>query len=281
MEGLLSYQSSLNRAFLLVEEGSTNLRSLSEEDRKAQELKFKVNSGSTEIDPDLVGVLKEFVKSAGHNMTGTDLTIVLIVAALLWASVAGWKAWLDAKTKTAQDDTNSKNIKEILQAGRVASAADVEKMALMTSAIERAMGSQALIETGDEGKQGILRAASKVDNSEIAGLPVSPEVARRVVRHARSDPSREEMSGQFKVVRTDPEHAEGFRVKVRNEATGEEFFAGLRDALISEDDRAIIMKAEWDHTSFEARVAVLRHRGEITSAEIVAVTPPAAESDLA
>jgi hypothetical protein len=272
MEGLLAFQASLNRAFLLIEEGTTNLRSLSEEDRKREELKFKINSGSTEIDPDLISIAKEFAKSAGANMTGRDVTLVLLAAILLWASVAAWRSWLDYKSKTAQDDTNSENIKEILQSGRVATAADVEKMALMTRAIESAMGDRALLETGDEGKEGIIRAAAKVDNSRIAGVEVNPETARRVVRNSRTNPSRQNLVSTFRVVRTDPEYAEGFRVKIRDEVSGEEFFAGLRDALISEEDRSIIMKAEWEHTTFDATVAVLRHRGEVTSAEIVKVS---------
>lgn len=80
------------------------------------------------------------------------------------------------------------------------------------------------------------------------------------------------------MVRTDPEYAEGFRVKIRDEKTGEEFFAGLRDALINEGDRHIIMKAEWDHATFDATVAVLRHRGEVTSAEIVQVAQVEADN---
>lgn len=272
MEGLLSFQASINRAFLLIEEDTTNLRSLSEEDRKREEVRFKIKSGSTGVDPDLISVIKEFVKSAGANMSGREVTVAIIAVALLWASVAAWRAWLDYKAKTAQDDTSSANIKEILNASRVATEADVEKMALMTRAVESALNSRALIETGDEGKWGIIRAASKVDNTTVAGVEVPPETARRLVRNPRTNPSRQQLTSTFRVVRTDPEYPQGFRVKIRDEKTDEEFFAGLRDALISEEDRNIIMNAEWEHTSFHATIAILRHRGEVTSAEIVAVS---------
>lgn len=271
MEGLLSYQSSINRAFLYIEKDTTNLRNLSKEDRIAQEVKFKIKAGSTKAEPELLDVIKEFAKSAGANMTGQQVAVTIIVVALIWASVAAWRAWLDAKTQTAQNDTNSDNIKQILEATRVASSSDVEKMALMTKVVQQALGSQTLIETGDEGKQGLVRAASKVDDTSIAGIEIPPEAARRIVRHTRSNPTRDTMKGLFRVVRTDSDYADGFRVRIRNEETDEEFFAGLRDALISEADREIISKAEWSKDTFYAEIAVQRHRGEITSAEIVKV----------
>lgn len=45
MEAMLDVQAAINRAFMLVSEGSTNLRSLSEEERQTYEAIFKIRRG--------------------------------------------------------------------------------------------------------------------------------------------------------------------------------------------------------------------------------------------
>jgi hypothetical protein len=270
MEALLDYQAGLYRSFLLVTDDTTNLRGLSNDERREYEMRFKVGEGCTKLIPDWESLVNTFINKVVANMTGTQITITVIGFALLFAGGAAWRAWLEHKSKTAADEARNQTAKDFLSAQRFASEADVEKTRMLVGAIERAMGTRALIDASDEGKQGILRAASRVDATEVADVEIAPEAAKRMARNARTEPELEEIRGMFRVRRNDADPGGAFRVRLEKE-DGEQFFAGIRDALIAGDDRKIISEAEWTQTPFWARVEVIRHRGEVSSATVVEV----------
>jgi hypothetical protein len=270
MEALLDYQAGLYRSFLLVTDDTTSLRGLSNEERRDYEMRFKVGEGCTKLIPDWDALVNTFINKVVANMTGTQITITVIGFALLFAGGAAWRAWLDHKAKIAADESRNQTAKDFLAAQRFASEADVEKTRMLVGAIERAMGTRALIDASDEGKQGILRAATRVDATEVADIEIAPEAAKRMSRNARTEPELEELRGTFRVKRNDTDHYGAFRIRLEAE-NGEEFFAGIRDALVAGDDRKVISEAEWTQTPFWARVEVIRHRGEITNATVVEV----------
>jgi hypothetical protein len=270
MEALLSYQAGLYRSFLLVTDDTTNLRGLSEEERREYQMRFKVGQGCTKLIPDWQALADKFISKVVANMTGTQITITVLGFALLFAGGAAWRAWLDHKSRKAAEEARNQTARDFLAAQRFASEADVRKTELLVGAIEKAMDSRALIDASDEGKQGILRAAARVDSTEVAGVEIVPEAAKRMARNSRSEPELEELRGLFRVRRNDADPNGAFRVRLISE-TGEEFFAGIRDALVAGEDRRVISEAEWTQTLFWARIEVIRHRGEISSATVVEV----------
>jgi hypothetical protein len=271
MEALLSYQAGLYRSFLLVTDDTTNLRGLSNEERREYEMRFKVGEGCTKLIPDWDALLNTFISKVVANMTGTQITITVIGFALLFAGGSAWRAWLDHKSKKAAEESRNQTAKDFLAAQRFATEADVEKTRMLVGAIEQAMGTRALVDASDEGKQGVLRAASRVDATDVADVEIAPEAAKRMARNARTEPEMEELRGMFRVRRNDADPNGAFRIRLVTEA-GEEFFAGIRDALVAGDDRKIISEAEWTQTPFWGRVEVIRHRGEISSATVVEVS---------
>jgi len=271
MEALLDFQNGLYRSYMLIEEGTTNLRSLSNEQRKEFEVRFQVGQGCTKLLPDLEDVAEKFAESAAKHMTGQQITIVILAFVLALAGTAVFRAWLEHRTKRAEQDASSNQVKQLLAAQRYASEADIEKTELMLGALEKAMGTRALYQASEEGRQGLLRAASKVDSTEIAGVEIAPQVARRVARAARAESESEMIEGRYRVIRVDTDPDDGYRVKLEDVETEHSFFATVRDAMVSVKDREIIAAAEWGKTPIWATVATTKRRGEIVDAVVTGV----------
>jgi hypothetical protein len=271
MEALLDYQRGLYRSFLFLTEDTTNLRRLSEEKRARYEVEFQVGEGCTKLIPDFGGILDKLIGASVPHMTGTQLTIVILGLALMWGGGGAWRAWLKHRGEVAAGEANSEITREMLANQRFASSAETERLQVLTSALINATGSSALIEASDEAKSGILRAASRVDATEVGGATIEPEVARRMSRRSRAEPEQNVLDGAFEVLRNDSAPNTRFRVKLRHVDTGMEFFAHIRDALLAGDDREIISQAEWDQRPFWGRVEVRLSRGDIIEATVVQV----------
>ncbi len=271
MQAMLDYQASINRAFLLVTEGSPNLRSLSEEDRQEFEALFKVYKGSTKLDVDLQELCEKLGKEAMSKLSGTQITIIVIAFALLYAGGSYWRAWLETHKEISVAESSNETTKRILDAQKFATEADLKKYELMNKTLTAALGNRDMIKASDEGREGVLKAAARVKGTKVAGTSIPPEVARPMARNART-PAEEVVVTQFyDVVRVDTDVPDGFRVRLRDTRTGEEFFANVREALSSANDRALIQRGEWSKKPIEARLIVHRRRGSVAKAMIAEV----------
>jgi hypothetical protein len=268
MEAMLEYQKSINRAFMLVGEGTSNLRSLSEEERSTYEALFVIRKGSTKLDINLQELLKEFVKMSVGKLNGTNITIIIVAFALLYAGDSYWKAWLETQKEITISETSSSQTKQILDNQKFAEESDLKKMELMNQAVMAAMGNRGIIDASNDARKSVVRAASKVQDTEIAGKQLPPEVAKPLARSSRTSADLETLTDSFEIVRVDTDVPNGFRVRLKSTTTQESFFASVREVISSENDRKLIQRGEWERKSIIARIHLTRRRGEVASARI-------------
>lgn len=269
MEGLLDIQEAIYRAFLLLEEDTSNLRHLSEYYREKHEIAFKINSGSTEADPNWPSVAKDFVATVSSKISGTQATVIILVAMLGFGGYSAWSVYLDHKAEMAQQESSNKQVVDLLEANKLADEADLKRMEFFSQIIARYDTAEAISEASDDAKEGVIRSAKRVDSTEVAGIEIQPEAARRMSRIPKAESKAENISGDFVILRNDTTVDEGFRVRLRNLETEEEFFATLRDRTVAPEDRDIIAAAEWNKEPISAVVAITRRRGAIIRAQIV------------
>jgi len=268
MEALLEFQASLNRAFMLLSDGSTNLRGLSEEERATYEAVFKIRRGSSKIEIDLQELCKQFLKSAVGKLSGTQITVIILAFGLLFGGDCYWRAWLEHQKEVTIAETQNQMTKELLSDHRFAAESDLEKMQLMHDTVQDVLGSKALIDASNESRKSFLKAAARVRNTEIAGQSLPPELARPMARNARSLSELDRRVSTFEVLRVDTNVSDGFRVRLRDLSDNTEFFASVRDRMLSENDRLMIQRGEWQKRPIEARVHIIKRRGEVSDARI-------------
>jgi hypothetical protein len=281
MEAMLDYQTSVNRAFMLVIESTTQLRGLSEEERQSFELLFTVRRGSSDLSVDAQETINNFMANAIGKVTGKQLTIIVLAFGLLYAGNSSWKVYLEQQKEIAKAETSQKQIKDILEAHKFASEVDLKRMQLLRDALQAAGAGHALLEASEEGKKSVVKAAAKVQDTEVAGARLPPDVAKRMARNARTSPVVTTNTAQFEVVRVDTDVPDGFRVRLKNVETGELVFASVRDRLVSEDDRKLIQRGEWEKKPIVARVSETRRRGELVSAKVEEVLDVVESTEIA
>lgn len=271
MEGLLDLQSSLYRAFLIVEEQTSNLRHLSEDQRAKFEIGFKINEGSTEAEPKWTEIAKEFASTVATKVTGKQATLTILCAILTYGGTTAWDSYLDNKAEIAQAEASNAQMVGMLAAQRQATEADLEKFRILREVMQSSDSDNAILEASEEAKEGVLRSAKRVDATQIGNNSIEPEAAKRMSRIPRAETVAQSVSGTFEILRNDTTEQDGFRVRLRNIETGEQFFATLRDRMMSPQDRATVSGAEWAKTPISATVGITRRRGEIVKAQIISI----------
>lgn len=277
MQAMVDYQTSVNRAFMLVLENTPILKGLSEEERKEFEIVFAVKRGSTDVSFNAQELIEKFMEKAVGKLSGKQITIMVIAFAVLFAGYSSWNAYIEHEKEIAKAEASGQATKDILASQKFAAEADVRRMQILADALTAAHGSHALLEASEEGKKGVVKAAAKVKNTEIGGKQLPPEVARRMARAAPSSPVQKIVTAEYEVVRVDTDVPDGFRVRLRNTTTNQLVFASLRDALVSEEDRALIRRGEWEKKPIVAKVQETWRRGSLASArveQVIAVVDP-------
>jgi len=114
MKGLLEYQTAINRAYASIAYGKT-AKGLSDDARREAELVFDVSEGSTETKADLVEPLTKLGEKAIERMTGRQLVVTILGAALLAAGVYLGSHWMDTQASMAADQNKQAALTAVLQ----------------------------------------------------------------------------------------------------------------------------------------------------------------------
>jgi len=268
MQAMLEYQTSINRAFMLVIEGTAELKGISEEERKDFEVIFLARRGSTDLSFNAQEVISNFMEKAIGKLTGKQITMIVLSFAVLWAGASSFNAYLEHQLEIAKQEASGKQAKDILDAQKFASQAELKRLELVTQVVKAARGDDALIEAADEGKKALLKAASKVSETEVAGTRIAPEVAQRLSRNARSEPIVDLTTASYEVIRVDTDVKDGFRVRLRHTGSNELVFASVGDRIVSDKDRELIKRGEWEKKPITVRLKEIRRRGVLASAQI-------------
>jgi len=268
MQAMNEYQTSVNRAFMLVIENTPGLRGLSEEERKEFEIVFLVKKGSTGLSFDAQALIEKFMEKALGKLTGKQITIIVLAFALLFTGYQSWDTYLEAQKEEAKAEASSKQVKDILDAQKFATEAEFKRMQILADALSLTQGNQALLGASEDGKKAVVKAAARVQDTQIGNNRLPPDVARRMARAASSAPDVKVVTARYEVLRVDTDVPDGFRVRLKNTETGVAVFASVRDALVSTDDKALITRGEWEKKPIVARVQETWRRGVLSSARV-------------
>jgi hypothetical protein len=268
MQAMIEYQTSVNRAFMLIIENTPILRGLSEEERQEFEIVFSIRKGSTDFSFNAQELIEKFMDKAVGKLTGKQIMIIVLAFALLYTGYSSWNSYLESEKEEAKADAATKQVKDVLDAHKFADEADLKRMKILADALTAAHGSHSLIEASEDGKKAIVKAAAKVQNTKIGNNQLPPEVARRMARAAPSAPVKKVVTAEYEVLRVDTDVPDGFRVRLKNTKTNQLVFASLRDALVSEEDKELIRRGEWEKKPIVAKVQETWRRGNLASARV-------------
>lgn len=252
MGAFLEYQEALNRTYTLLSANSPDLRGLSRDERESLELRFEVRPGSNNYVADAAPVVERLGLELIGKMPPWMIAVTIVSTALIIGGSWAFSKWLAHKTETrkAELDAAGKTEQAQLLTQHMSSIRhmreeDTKRLELMTAAMKQRPVLNDVEAVTEPARQQIVRVVGEEKGGTVQGSSVTPFVAAEITAQRRREAQIVRREGVYRVSKVDTMAADGFRVTLLNEATGESIVAALQDALISEEHRKIIQEAEW------------------------------------
>lgn len=282
MEGLLAFQESLKRTFVIAKYGESNLQRLTREERDALEYDIKVRPGSTNLSGDPKTFLKELALAAAAKMDAKHFIIIALIAAIGYFGESGWNHYLQERVEMRKVETSSSDTKEMLNTLNFVVGQNTEQQKILAKALGASRKAADIDDTADDARRALLKSIPEDATATVPGKNLVPGyVARELAKNPRNEARTVKVRGQFSILRVDTTSPDGFRVRLLNLNTKEEVTAHLRDALISEDEREVIQASEWKKKPIFAILDVTRRGGQVIEAVVSKAATKDADLDRA
>ena len=248
MRSLLELQTHLNRVYAEVVYGKS-ARSLTDDERKSLEIVYKIESGSSNVVADLSGFFTEMGKSAVDKMTGTQVVMAVLGAAVIWGGTSLSSSYFSAVQKSKEEENRHEVTMALINKNHKLKGIKSEQEVLYTN---------------------ILRSVQDAEKVTLGTTEIPQSVLEEITKPDRQKLELKRVDDQYQIislkVKPDSYRIELFRVS-DGKIIPTELFKG--HLLMSEMDS--IMKAFSSETSIQLNV-VAKIKGEsITSASILGV----------
>ncbi len=271
MEGYIDLQRSLFRSYALLTQGDGNARRLSEELKSQLELVVKVESGSSDGSIDWTEVLNKVLEGLVNKMEPTHIVITVISLALIYGGVTILLRHLDGKKEERLAEISNKTTIQTLEALKFSTEKDVERFKIIESAISNFPKLRAIEDDAVSARESVVKHYTRDQDALIDGVHITQEAGKQLTRNSRALSTTVHLDRIYRINRVDSTSPIGFRVKLEDLETRVEIDAGVQDAILSQEQKAILRDAEWGKTPVRALIDAREKDGEIFDAVVMKV----------
>lgn len=271
MQPFIELQQSIYRTHSLLSTGSDDLRTLSRAEREQFEIRVKVKEGSSWYQVALEKTLAKLGNDIITKMTGTELVIMVCVLALIYAGKLSYEAYLKHKAEIKKAVSSDETTRQLLQNYQNQLEHDTKRYELLVRAVEARPVLKQVQASADAAKDEFVKAIADESGGSLNGIQLGKDVAIEISSTNRQQGADAKIAGRYLVAKVDTTVDDGFRVTLEDIKTGEQITASLFDAVISEEHKAAIQKAEWSKKSIFVEMTARRLRGRHQNAKIVSV----------
>lgn len=285
MEGFVTFQQELDRAYALIQYRVANRQKLTNGDKEALELVFKIEEGSTGASSPLgdwingiIGKLETvFEDMSGKQKTALIALLIFCVTGSYTAvQFAGISSKLEAEVVKAEASTKAEaertaQITELTETNEATIAALRDIM--LKQAVEQSpKRARKVVDVMEEGYKNVVRSAQDAEQisigeavysrAQIKAISEKPDIVRDV----------SEDSGEFyieSIKKKDSNMTVGV-FDVSSEAT---FNIKIDTSFIEEEERETIHNAFRDNTKVKLHYQANLQNGEIMNARLIKVIP--------
>jgi hypothetical protein len=278
MEAFIELQKTIYRSHTFLASDTGNLRTLSKIEREHFEFRVQVKPGSSDYNIDLTEIAKSLGADVVGHMTGPQITITVLGIALIVASVVAFKYWLNSKTEQRKSESDDADKRQWLETYQKQLEHDSHRIGLLMKAIEKQPVLGEIEASAEVARSSIVRAVGQENGGRAFGVELAPEFAAEISTTKRQQSTEIRLAGVYRVARVDTTVADGFRVTLADEKTGEEITASLIDALVSAEHKVAIQEAEWSKGLIFVELLAKRLRKRVVDAVVVNVQSHSDES---
>lgn len=246
--GMASMNEAFQRAYVMAKYGSSKLNSLTNEDRQALDVVFKVKEGSTESTTDWSDTANRamtFLQQTMENMSGAEKMTVLL--ALISALTIGGCYYLHQKRASKKDELEAKS--DDIQTV-VTGMKDAFQIASELKAAGETPASRKIEKLSETAKAAVLKSVANDAESAVVGgeAYTGAQLLDFKNRQSKNRESRENfdnfyilgiqrsgVSDEFNLLVQRESNGESFNLKVLEEMTRSEELARLAGAVLTHE----------------------------------------------
>ena len=266
-EALVEIQHAMNRAYARFVHGSSNARSLTNEERQDIKFKAKVEKGSSLIKVDLGEFGTAITNALVGKMDSTQLMISVLGIALIGGGTLAARAYLKYKSEDKKLDAESKKLVAL-------SVEETKRLEIVARALTVQPRLQHTQEDFDEARREILRSAGDAKTLALNGVELPNALARQIASTPRATSKDIQLNGSYVIQKIDWQQEGDVRLSLTSTDQQVTFTASLSQDSITTFHREMLKTAEWDRKTIYMSINATELRGDITTARIVSVDWP-------
>lgn len=269
MPAILDVQKELYRTYAFIAYGEANIRRLTDHEKAGLELVVKVGEGSTDLKAKAEEIFNRLVQGAITKMEARHYMVLLISAGLMYSANVMWKDWLNHQAEIKDQDTRIE-----------LSELETRRLKLIVDATQKNGPAMDFQESFNEARNRIFRSMRDTDKMSSGSFEVDGKVARELSHKPRQHSREMRIDGEFRVLAVDASDLDGFRIKVRREADGLEFYALIPDSHLTMKQEFTIQNAEWRKRPVKLVINARELRGNVTAATVMSAEEISEESEV-
>lgn len=254
MKGFIELQSAINRSIALSRSGEPNANLLSADERKALEIRVRVESGSSVLQVDFTGLLTTLGSKVISAMDPTTLAVTIVASAAVWGGVTVSKHFISERSRERIEKTRNNAEVERLNHLVAMSEEETKRIEIISAIRQQIPAVENAARLSDDARIDLLKALSSADTGTLAGIELDGEVAAELVKNARRQSEEVRLDGEYRILRNDTTDPDAFRVKVKNTKTQQEFEARVQDDTLTQSIKAALQDAEWGRTPIKLKI---------------------------
>jgi len=244
MEAFLELQRQIYQLSALQRKGVANAIYLSEDDKRDLDISVIVKDGSSVFDVNLGEGFKALLDDVVGKMSGTEVTITVIILAILLAAGWSFKTYLSYRKDIKLKELDGEDHKQALEAISSVEAEEAKKYEMLTEVLKQngEFGRKALevLETTNEA---LVKAAAKTDETIINGVLLDKNQAKTLQTSARTRAEEIKLTLQVRVIDINTQDQIAVSMTIRDIENENDYKLVFPKGIVSSDDCESFFKA--------------------------------------
>lgn len=256
MKGLVSMQKYINQIYSLVK--YDDIKVLTKEERQALQLNVKLEKGSSLVEVSANGLVQELAKMMS-TLGATNITVILLGFALMWAGQNIATKWLNNRKEIAlkQEETKAK-------------AQETERMAIVTQAIAQNYRLENIQRQVDDAQTELLKSLVNVEQVTFSnGESLTGAELGNLTRQTRRQSEYIRLDGEYIIEQHTPKQD---KLKLARKKDGLTFDAVIDESILNDSAQLQrLQAAEWHKQSVNLEINGKKIDKQIKDAVIINV----------
>ncbi|EMO6897618.1 hypothetical protein QDZ16_000095 [Pluralibacter gergoviae] len=251
MKAFIELQAGIHRAYATAAYGTPNAAKLTKSERQMLEIVVKVEPGSSIFTIDFQEMFEKVCGDLIGKMDGTQTLIAIICFALLYFGNSAYKNRLQTRKEIRSEEIKSEEQKALLDNMRFAQEQETERARIMANVAATNPRVHTIEALAQNTQAELLKRSATADSIEIQDIQLTGRQAEELAKNARKPVIDIRLDGLYRILSVDSTDPDGFKVKVRSRASGDEFIAVVQDETLDRAYKQALQRGEWQKKPVE------------------------------